>query len=101
MTQLLVDFQRKVHDKFLSGKRVSESEYSYNTQSTWHSDFDPEVYIPELPLADLPENPFKGKVNEQGEFRSDTKSVRSFLSRNAPSRQFEEQIFGKQLNHML
>lgn len=102
LKRALIAYTRKIHDKFLKNKRISEEEYSYDTQSTWHSDFNPETYVPELPLADLPENPFKStKVTKNGVSQSDTKSMRSFLSRYAPSRNIEQEIFGKELHEQL
>jgi len=46
---LLLDVIRKEHDKFLERRKHSEKEFSYDTQSTWHSEFDPEKYLDDIP----------------------------------------------------
>lgn len=57
--KLLLDVIRKEHDKFLERKKHSEKEFSYGTQSTWHSEFDPEKYLDDIPQAELPPRPSK------------------------------------------
>ena len=92
---LLLDLIRKKHDQFLSKRKNYESEYSYDTQSTWHSEFDPEKYLDDVPEAELPSKPLKNL--REGENSNSCNTVRTFLSRNAASQALEQKVFGQQL----
>ena len=85
----------KQHDQFLEKRNNLEAEYSYDSQSTWHSDFDPKTCLREIPEAELPPKPSKGCTD--GENSSNFHTMKSFLSRNATSQAVEAEIFGKDL----
>jgi len=64
-----------------------DSEYSYDTQSTWHSEFDPEKFLDEIPQAELPPKPSKNA--REGENSNSQLTVKSFLSKHAASQALE------------
>lgn len=87
LENLLLDLTRKQHNEFLSKRKNVESEYSYDTQSTWHSEFDPEKFLYEVPQADLPAKPSRNA--REGENSNSQLTVKSFLSKNAASQALE------------